>query len=269
MGHARKSATSQYFLSCIILVAVNLVVLVQTTPAQDPSSGLFGKTWTLAEMEGRNFSADKPNIEFNRDTKRVSGSGGCNRFSGTFEVNGSLLKFSPLMSTKMACLDGDRQRVETSFMNLLQKTTRFETAGNKLRLYSGDGSALVFVDRAAGSPTGTNTGITGQVTGTITYRQRIALTSRAVVEVKLLDISRLRGPRITIAQESIKPAGRQVPIAFELTYDKWRVGPRGSYSIQVRILDRGRVRFRTTDDYRVITGGHPNTVNVIVKPVSK
>lgn len=271
MGQAKKSSMLMSFLSWVV-VLVAILVLVQPATAQDASSGLFGKTWTLAEMEGRNFSADKPNIEFNRDTKRVSGSGGCNRFSGTFEVNGSLLKFSPIASTKMACRDGDRQRVETTFLNLLQKTTRFEVEGNKLRLYAGDagdGSVLVFVDRAAGPQTGTDTGVTGRVTGTITYRQRIALTSRAVVEVKLVDISRLGGPPITIAEESIKPAGRQVPIAFELTYDRWRIGPRGSYSIRVRILDRNKVRFRSTDAYLVITGGHPNNVNVIVKPASK
>jgi putative lipoprotein len=182
------------------------------------------------------------------------------------------LKFSPIASTKMACLSGDVQRVETSFLNLLQQTTRFEIEGNKLRLYAGSAggaSVLVFVDRAANSQTGANTGAIGRVTGTITYRQRIALTSRAVVYVKLVDTSRLGGPPLTIADETTKLAGRQAPIAFELTYDTWRIGPRGSYSVQVRIVDRGKVRFRSTDAYRVITGGHPNTVNVIVKPVSK
>jgi uncharacterized lipoprotein YbaY/heat shock protein HslJ len=267
MNHAHKSATSQRFLNFVILLAVFLV-LVQPAPAQDSSSGLFGKTWTLTEMEGRNFSADKPNIEFNRDTKRVSGSGGCNRFSGLFEISGSSIKFSPIASTKMACLDGDVQRVEGSFLNLLQKTTRFEVDGNKLRLYAGDGgdaAALVFVDRASSS-TGTNTGATGRVTGTITYRQRIALTSRAVVYVKLVDTSPLGGPPTTIADETIKPAGRQVPISFELTYDTSRIGSRGSYSVQVRIIDRGKVRFRNTETYRVITAGHPSRVNVVVKP---
>ena len=269
MQHANKSAT-KYLLNFAILLAV-IFLLADNTPAQDLSSGLFGKTWTLTEMEGRNFSDDKPNIEFNRDTKRVSGSGGCNRLSGGFEINGSRLKFSPIASTKMACLANDVQRVEGSFLDLLQKTTRFEIDGNKLRLYAGDGgtaAALVFVDRAAKSSTGATTGAAGQVTGTITYRQRIALTSRAVVEVKLVDTSRLGRSPITIAEETIKPAGRQVPIDFELTYDTRRVGARGRYAIRVRIVDRNKVRFRS-DDYLVITGGRPNNVNVIVKPTGK
>lgn len=274
MSHAQKSATLKCFLHCLILLAINLIVLVQPTPAQDSapaqdsSLGLFGRTWTLTEMEERHFRADKPNIEFNRDTKRVSGSGGCNRFGGTFEIDGSMIKFSRIFSTKMACLDAEVQRTETSFLQLLETTTRFEVEGNKLRLYAGDVASLVFVDRAANPQTGPSS-IPGRVTGTISYRQRIALTPRAVVEVRLLDISRAGGPSITIAQETIKPAGRQVPIAFELTYDARRIGPRGRYSVQVRILDRNKVRFRTTDAYLVITGGYPNEVNVIVKPVSK
>ena len=161
MSHAQKSATLKCFLHCLILLAINLIVLVQPTPAQDSSSRLFGRTWTLSEMEGRHFSADKPSIEFNRDTKRVSGSGGCNRFGGTFEIDGSMIKFSRIFSTKMACLDAEVQRTETSFLQLLETTTRFEVEGNKLRLYAGDAAVLVFVDRAANPQTGPSTSIPG------------------------------------------------------------------------------------------------------------
>jgi putative lipoprotein len=107
------------------------------------------------------------------------------------------------------------------------------------------------------------------VTGTVSYRQRIALTWSAVVEVRLLDVSRADASSITIAERTIKPAGRQVPIAFDLAYDPQRINSRGSYSIQVRILDPNKLRFTSTDAYPVITGGHPNKVNVIVKPIGK
>lgn len=60
-----------------------------------------------------------------------------------------------------------------------------------------------------------------------------------------------------------------MPIAFDLAYDARRIDPRGRYSIQVRILDRNKLRFTSTDAYLVITGGHANKVNVIVKPVGK
>ncbi len=261
MVHADMYSTTKCFLNFVVLLAV-IHALVQPTPAQHPSSGLFGKTWTLSEMEGRNFSADKPNIEFNRDTKRVSGSGGCNRFSGAFEINGARLKFSRLLSTKMACLDAEVQRTETSFLNLLETTTRFQVQGNTLRLYADDVVVLAFVDRAANSQA-------SRVTGTISYRQRIALTPRAVVEVKLLDVSRAGARAITIAEQTIRPNGNQVPIAFDVAYSPRRIDPRGRYSIQVRILDRNKLRFLSTDPYLVITGSHPNHANVIVKPIGR
>jgi heat shock protein HslJ len=100
-------------------------------------------------MEGRKFSADKPNIEFNRDQKRVSGSSGCNRFSGAFEIHGSMMKFSRIFGTKMACLDVELQRVETRFLKLLETTTRFDVEGSTLRLYAKHVPVLVFAERAA------------------------------------------------------------------------------------------------------------------------
>lgn len=106
-----------------------------------------------------------------------------------------------------------------------------------------------------------------RVTGTISYLQRIALTPDAVVEVKLVDVSRADAPSVTIAEQEIKPAGRQVPIAFELPYDTRRIEDRHQYAVQVRILEGGILRFISTQTYHVLTGGHGNTVKVIVQAV--
>jgi uncharacterized lipoprotein YbaY len=107
-----------------------------------------------------------------------------------------------------------------------------------------------------------------RVTGTVTYRQRIALPPNAVVEVKLLDVSRQDAPAVTIAQQNITVGNRQVPIPFTLTYNPARINPRHTYTIQARILINGRPRFRNTSAYRVITQGRPNTVEVVVNPVN-
>jgi heat shock protein HslJ len=115
-----------------------------------PDSGeasLFGKRWTLTEMEERRFSAGEPYIEFDRDQKRVSGSSGCNRFTGSFEIDGSRLKLSRIASTRRACLDGEVQHVEMSFLQLLEATTRFEVQRNTLRLYANDRLGLVFAGK--------------------------------------------------------------------------------------------------------------------------
>ncbi|HJM75991.1 MAG TPA: YbaY family lipoprotein [Dehalococcoidia bacterium] len=49
------------------------------------------------------------------------------------------------------------------------------------------------------------------VTGTVTYLEKIALTPDAVVEVKLVDVSRADAPSVTIGEQVIKSSG-QMPI---------------------------------------------------------
>jgi heat shock protein HslJ len=110
-------------------------------------ASLFGKRWTLTEMEESRLSAGEPYIEFDRDQKRVSGSSGCNRLTGSFEIDGSRLKLSRIASTRRACLDGEVQRVEMSFLHPLEATTSFEVQGNTLRLYANDRLGLVFTGR--------------------------------------------------------------------------------------------------------------------------
>ena len=239
-------------------------------PSADDVSGdaapLFGRRWRLTEVGGAAVGTTRAYVEFDRGAKRFTGDGGCNRISGGFEVDGASLKFSRVISTRRACLDNEVQRVETNFLQALERTTGFQIQDDILRLHAGGPPILTFkadATEAGGTPQ------EARVTGTVTYLQRIALTPGAVVEVKLLDVSRAGAPALTIAEQVIRPAGRQVPISFELRYDPARIEERRRYAIQARILEGGRLRFINTESYLVITGGHPDTVNVIVKPVRR
>ena len=82
------------------------------------------------------------------------------------------------------------------------------------------------------------------VTGSVTYRERIALAPSAVVKVRLVDVSRADAPATVIGEQVIKAAGRQVPFAFEIAYDPKRIEERFTYAVQARIEDEdGRLRF--------------------------
>ena len=152
------------------------------------------------------------------------------------------------------------------FCKELGEANKFQIKGHLLSLCDGDQPILTFTaDRIVGGAATEKE----SVTGTITYRQRIALTPNAVIEVKLIDGSRADAPSKTLTEQTIRPAGKQVPIAFELTYDPARIDPRGRYFIQVRILEGTQLRFATTDAYPVITGGNSNKVNVLVKPAGR
>ena len=104
---------------------------------------------------------------------------------------------------------------------------------------------------------------TSKVTGTITYRERIALSPNAVVEVKLSDISRQDAPSVTIEELTIRNPG-QVPISFEIEYDPDEIKERLTYAIQVRIMEGDELAFINDTAYDVITRDNPNHVDMVL-----
>jgi heat shock protein HslJ len=117
----------------------------ESVSATVPGAGkLFGPMWMLTEIHGRAVATSKPYIQLDGASRRVSGDGGCNRFSGVFEIDGANLRLSRLSSTKRACVDNQLQQIETSFMSALDRVTRFEVRGDTLRLYAGGSPVLAF-----------------------------------------------------------------------------------------------------------------------------
>ncbi len=107
------------------------------------------------------------------------------------------------------------------------------------------------------------------VIGTVTYRERIALSPGAVVTVQLRDTSLMDVASELIAEQVITNPG-QVPIEFEVRYNEDDINPRNTYSIQARITESdGRLAFINDTAYDVITRGNPTRVDmvlVIVQP---
>ncbi|MDQ3687265.1 MAG: YbaY family lipoprotein [Acidobacteriota bacterium] len=240
-------------------------------PEYERADSIFRKRWTLTRMGERLFRSDEPYLEFNVKQGRFSGSTGCNRISGGYRVGfgagGDDLNFTPVAVTRRAC-PGEQAQVEASFLKALEMSKRFQVQGDVVRLYAADSPVLIFrTDTKASAAEASDVTETASVTGTVTYRQRVALTPGAVVEVKLLDVSRADAPSVTIAEQIIKPAGRQVPIEFELRYDPRRIEQNRRYAVRARILEGVKLQFTSTQVYPVITGGNPNTVEVIVSPV--
>ena len=63
----------------------------------------------------------------------VRGYSGCNRFTGSFEQQGSQLIFQQMASTSRACVEGMDQ--EMRFLKALNKTQKYEIQGDTLSLY--------------------------------------------------------------------------------------------------------------------------------------
>ena len=108
-----------------------------------------------------------------------------------------------------------------------------------------------------------DTPATSKVTGTITYRERIALSPDAVVEVKLSDVSLMDVAAVTIEEQVIRNPG-QVPIEFEIEYDPDEIDERFTYAIQVRITEDGNLLFINDTAYDVITRNNPDHVDMVL-----
>jgi putative lipoprotein len=106
------------------------------------------------------------------------------------------------------------------------------------------------------------------VTGSIAYRERMALPADAVVEVRLSDVSRQDVAAPVIAETTVMPAGRRIPIPFELRYDPGKIEPKRTYALRATISSARRMMFTTTNSYPVITRGNPTKVNLMLERVA-
>ena len=112
-------------------------------------------------------------------------------------------------------------------------------------------------------------GAMAQVTGTVAYRERIALPPTAVIKVQLVDVSRADAPAIVLGEQVIEAGGRQVPFDFAIAYDAGRIETNHSYAVQARIEDDGRLRFISDQHYAVVTRGAPMRVDLVLKSVER
>jgi putative lipoprotein len=106
------------------------------------------------------------------------------------------------------------------------------------------------------------------ISGTVAYRERVALPENAVLTIRLEDVSLADARAKIIAEQTSTLAGHQVPIPFELAYDPKKIDPRHTYSVSARITVDGQLRFLTTSAFPVLTGGNPNRADILVQPPS-
>jgi len=102
--------------------------------------------WVLEELNGykvfaTDFQKEMPRIEINSTENRFSGYGGCNAISGSIFYEKDLLRFTKVISTLMACPQGNK---EGEFTKALQSTTTYSIGNNQLILSNPSGKLLVF-----------------------------------------------------------------------------------------------------------------------------
>jgi para-nitrobenzyl esterase len=107
-----------------------------------------------------------------------------------------------------------------------------------------------------------------ELTGTVTYRQRIALPAGSVVAVQLQDVSHADAPATVLASQTITTTGQQVPIPFALVYDPTVIDPRLTYALRATITINGKLGWANSEQVPVLTHDAPvGNVEVVVEPV--
>lgn len=106
------------------------------------------------------------------------------------------------------------------------------------------------------------------ITGTVSYRERIALSPQAILSIALQDVSRADAKAITLARTELSEAG-QVPIAFELDFDPANIDERMTYVIRAEIRDRGGLMFTTDTHTPVLTRGAGTHVDMTLVRVNR
>ena len=102
-----------------------------------------------------------------------------------------------------------------------------------------------------------------RVTGTVTYRERMAMPASAMVEITLEDVTRPDAGAPVIARTQIDTPG-QVPVKFALEYDAKLISASRRYAVRARIIDGPAVLFASTSNTLVLTQGQGSTANLVL-----
>ena len=121
-------------------------------------------------------------------------------------------------------------------------------------------AAVLLVLPAACATTGVE-----EVTGTVTYRERMALPEGALVRVTLLDVSLVDAPARVVAEQELRPT-HEVPIPFALRVPRSAFDPEHRYALTATIWDAaGRPLWTTATAHPVLTHGASRDVSILVR----
>ena len=82
----------------------------------------------------------EPHLILNSMTGRATGSGGCNRMTGSYELSGDRLSLGQMAGTLMACTEG--METERAFLDALGRVKGWRIAGQQLELLDAAGNMV-------------------------------------------------------------------------------------------------------------------------------
>ncbi|HTO50759.1 MAG TPA: YbaY family lipoprotein [Burkholderiales bacterium] len=107
--------------------------------------------------------------------------------------------------------------------------------------------------------------IPSELAGTVSAREHIALAPDTQLRVRLEEVGRGDAPPQFIAETTIPRIG-QPPVRFRIAIDPRVIDPKRSYTLTARIEREEQLLFISDPPVRVLTGGNPSWVEIMVRP---
>lgn len=125
----------------VACLASGLITAACASYAPAESSDLAGTSWAVQSIDGRPTAPRAPSVAFAAED-RISGLGGCNRFTGVYEAEDGAISVRAIGRTEMAC-EGEVMSMEEAFFDVLNEAERYERQQDRLVITAEDGRAIV------------------------------------------------------------------------------------------------------------------------------
>ena len=128
-------------------------VSIMLRRATADGQSLEGTEWRPTELDGQPTAEPKMTGEAHlrfESGGRVSGSDGCNRFSGTYIMTGEAITFSKMAGTQMACIRS--AGIERAFRNAIANAARATIGSDRLELLDAAGNRVAVFARRTSQP---------------------------------------------------------------------------------------------------------------------
>ena len=123
-------------------LALGIVAAAGAQPK--PDEPLENTYWRLEWLADATISiapgAREPHFILHRDGRRVTGSDGCNRFTGNYQLAAERVAFEKMAATMMACQES--MESERAFRAALGHAQRARVSGQQLELSDSEGKLL-------------------------------------------------------------------------------------------------------------------------------
>ena len=127
------------------------VATATAPPSTVPVQPLEGPTWTLVEAPAMAVPIEGVTVTARFVDGNITGTSGCNTYSGLYQLQGSLLSVAPeIASTRLACTS-PASEVESEYLGQLPDVGSFSIDGSRLTLLDVDGTEMLEYETTDGA----------------------------------------------------------------------------------------------------------------------